>query len=159
MLRSVYAIIHRETGRRYVGASRDTDARWSQHRCTLRHGTHANKHLQTVWDADGPGAFDFVVLEAVDHAADLNAREQHWIDAEFQRGCFNIVPTAGSSLGYRHDDEAKAKLSAIHKGKTLSPEHRAIIAATHRRKPKPPEQRAKIAAGRRAYFARLREAA
>lgn len=51
--------------------------------------------------------------------------------------------------GSKHTPEAKAKISAAHKGKTLSPEHKAKIGAASRTRKHTPETREKIAASQR----------
>jgi group I intron endonuclease len=45
-------------------------------------------------------------------------REQYYIDR--LKPEYNILKTAGSSLGYLHSDEAKQKMSEAKSGKTLS---------------------------------------
>jgi hypothetical protein len=52
-------------------------------------------------------------------------------------------------MSRKHSAETRAKMSASHRGKTLSAEHRAAIAAAKRGKPQPPEHRAAFAAAMR----------
>jgi group I intron endonuclease len=53
---------------------------------------------------------------------------------DFYLSCFpheyNILPKAGSSLGSKHSEESKQKISEAHKGKTLSDETRKKISDT-----------------------------
>jgi len=57
-------------------------------------------------------------------------REQYYID--LLKPEYNILPTAGSSLGFKHSEETLAKMSGVNNpnfGKILSEETRAKIAA------------------------------
>jgi len=76
----VYGIVHRATGRTYIGSSRDVPGRWKSHAYKLAHGQHHASALQILWRAEGPEAFAFVVLERC-HLEDLPIREQAWLDS------------------------------------------------------------------------------
>lgn len=167
MATGVYAIRCLANGKVYVGsAAVSTRKRWENHRRKLRGNRHENKYLQAAWDKHGEDAFEFVVIEEC-APADCIAREQHWIDstrATDRAFGFNLAPTAGSSLGYRHTEAAKAKVSAFFRGRKLSVETRAKMSAAHQN-PSPeyrelmsrikrgevrsPETRAKIGAANR----------
>lgn len=127
---SIYGIRHTESGRVYVGSAVRTNARWRQHRSQLRKGTHHSAYLQAAWNKHGEQAFEFVVLEEVDSACKLLERENFWISsmkAADNRYGFNCCPIAGSQLGMKHSDQARAKMSATMRGKKKSPEHQARI--------------------------------
>lgn len=155
MRMGVYAIVHRPTGRVYVGASRDVSRRWTKHRNRLNAGVHVNASLQAVWTQDGADAFGWVMLEAVDILAMLQERERFHLDAARQAGpVFNLRPVGASS----------ERLSAGNVGKhACTPEQRAARSArargwrpsdawkqqqsqTHRGVPKAPEHAAKLRA-------------
>ena len=99
-------------------------------------------------------AFEFEVLEIIDIddsiKENLLMREQFWIDN--LKPAYNILPVAGSNLGYHHTEQTKQKISnstkgvkkseshAKHiregqKGRVLSEEHKAKLsqAAKHRK--------------------------
>lgn len=103
---------------------------------------------------NGREAFEFEVLEIIDIddsiKENLLMREQFWIDN--LKPAYNILPVAGSNLGYHHTEETKQKISnstkgvkkseshAKHiregqKGRVLSEEHKAKLsqAAKHRK--------------------------
>ena len=64
---------------------------------TLRAHTHANAHLQHVYDTVGLEALEFSVLEAVALADQLHEREHYWVQrlrSAVQDGGFNIRPDA-----------------------------------------------------------------
>ena len=130
---AIYGIRHVASGRIYVGSAVRTNARWRQHRSQLQRGTHHSRYLQAAWCKYGSESFEFVVLELVINPVSLLARENEWIAsskaADYRHG-FNCCPVAGSQLGMRHDDNARSKMSAAHKGRKKSPEHQAAINAS-----------------------------
>ena len=131
-VQGIYVIRNTISGRVYVGSARDIKARWAVHRHQLANGRHHSKLLQQSWTKHGPGAFSFEILETVQNAIDLTAREQHWIDAlsafdlTWDRG-FNGHPTAGSPLSHKASPEIRAQMSASRKGRKVSPETLAKI--------------------------------
>lgn len=137
----IYQIIHRASGRRYVGQAQNIEARWSQHRRHLDAGKHHSKFLQRCWTKYGAEAFEFSVIE-VCYLSDLDVAEQRHLD---QLPAFNTSPTAGSARGVKHTAETRAKVSAAIKGLVKTPEHLAKIQAALLR----PEVRAKISAAHR----------
>jgi group I intron endonuclease len=75
--------------------------------------------------------------------------EQKYIN--LLKPAYNILKVAGSSLGYKHDDEAKKKISDANKGenhpnfgKTHSEETRANMSASHMGRTKSLEHKANI---------------
>jgi group I intron endonuclease len=147
----VYAIRHVATGRVYVGGTVNLRQRACDHERGLIAGVHRNSLLQAAWLTEGPGGFEFVVLEIVVSHADLLAREQHYIDAlgAYQgRGGFNLVPRAGTQLGLVMPEAAKASLSEQHKGMRASDAARARMSETARALWQEPEHRAHMLAKR-----------
>ena len=61
----IYAIVHIETGRKYVGSAVNLTKRWNIHRHGLRNKKHHSAALQRAWDKYGEAAFSFEVLEVV----------------------------------------------------------------------------------------------
>lgn len=154
----------------YVGSAINVGIRWSNHLVTLRNKTHHNRFLQRAWNKYGESSFRWLVVETVSNAADLIAREQHWIDAlkaANPRHGYNLAPTAGSSLGVKHTAVARHNMSEAarrrpprpreillrlitsRKGKKNSPEHNAKISAALRGQIIPPEARAKMSAAKK----------
>jgi group I intron endonuclease len=146
----VYAIIHRDSGKLYVGSAVNISKRWDNHRFLLSGNRHHSRHLQRAWNKYGEGAFAFVVVRFYPRD-DLIAEEQRWIDemeATGQYG-YNSAPTAGSVLGVKHTPEARAKIAAVQRGRKHTPEHIAKRVAGYRGRIKTPEERAKISASLR----------
>jgi group I intron endonuclease len=150
----VYAIRCTANGKVYVGStSRSFAQRWNNHRNKLRKQSHENIHLQAAWDKYPEESFEFLVIEEC-LPPDCIAREQFWIeemDAVDRSSGFNMAPTAGSALGFRHSEETRAKMSAAHQNPT--PEYRARMSAIKRGEIRSPETRLKMslaARGRKA---------
>lgn len=63
---------------------------------------------------------DILTLEILEYCDSkyVISREQYYID--LLKPKYNILKIAGSSLGYKHSEETRAKISVAGKGKTLS---------------------------------------
>lgn len=154
MASGVYCIASCD-GRRYIGSAVNIDKRWKEHRRGLSTGKHHSRFMQRVWNKRGPGAFAFSVLLLCDREK-LLMYEQRCLDAFKPE--FNTCPTAGSRLGSKMSDEARARMSASSasrrrgsnfKGRKHSPESLAKISASRKGKgggPRSPERLAKISA-------------
>lgn len=141
----IYEIVNVVNGKRYVGSAVNLKQRRSQHFSALRRGVHHNITLARAWVKYGEHGFEFRVIEWCPPEI-LIQREQFYID---ERAEYNCSPTAGSTLGYRFTDEAKAKISVANKGKTKGRkrDREAVekTAAAHRGRTRTAETRAKIA--------------
>lgn len=145
----IYAIQRIDGGRLYIGSAVYIERRWAVHRCRLRKGSHHSPQLQNAWNKHGESAFEFVVLERVSDHSRLIEREQVWLDAFAP--FYNTCKVAGSVLGHSVSPEARAKISAAHKGRRNGPpsaEVRAKIADALRGRPLSAEHRAKLAAAK-----------
>lgn len=138
----VYAIRCIITERMYVGQSVDVWKRWTHHRSNLRRGTHANKWLQSSWAKHGEHAFVFSLL-AQGSACELDALEEELLKGAVLT--YNIAapgnapmrgvpatPTQLAALKRPKSAAHKAKISAAHKGKKKTAEHRANLGAAQR---------------------------
>lgn len=112
MASGIYSIEHVASGRRYVGSAANIDKRWKEHRRQLARGVHHSRFLQRAWDKHGDHGFRFSVVLFCDRH-NLLWYEQALIDA--WRPEYNSAPTAGSQLGLKMSDEAKAKMSVAAK--------------------------------------------
>lgn len=152
MLKSgIYKIINLITGRAYVGSSYNMAKRFKHHVLVLNKNTHKNSYLQSSWNLHGENAFEFIILEycAIEN---LIEREQYWIDGLdclTPKG-YNMLPSAGSMLGYKQteehirkrtadrvyivSEETKEKLRRANLGKKLSPETCAKFSAVKKGK-------------------------
>lgn len=123
----IYRIVNLVNGRIYIGSSVRFINRVWMHRHQFRHNKHPNVFLQRDYDKCGPDSFKFEILEIVPIKENLITREQCYIDIYYDNGvnCYNMTPTAGSTLGRKFSEETKMKMSAIHAGKagTMTGKH------------------------------------
>lgn len=99
------------SGKRYVGSAVTITQRWAVHKSLLVRGLHHCAGLQNASTKYGFHALRFEVIERCS-VPELIAREQHHIDRVGIAKLYNSAPKAGSTLGVKLSDEAKAKLSA-----------------------------------------------
>lgn len=131
----IYQITNLHNGKAYVGSAVSFRKRWKEHLRQLTNGNHHSAVMQRAWNKYGEGAFEFKKL-LVCAKDDLLWFEQRAIDA--LKPAYNICKIAGSVLGYRHTDEAKAAAAQRATGNT------------HRRGRKEPKEVCeRISAGRK----------
>jgi|DEB0MinimDraft_10_1074344.scaffolds.fasta_scaffold69486_1 group I intron endonuclease len=112
-MKAIYQITNNNNGKFYIGSAQNLQRRWDKHRSELNNGKHANRYLQNAWDKNGGENFSFVVLEEVAEDEDLLVAEQRWLDGSqaYNRAFgYNILTTAGSSLGHSHSAKTKRKM-------------------------------------------------
>lgn len=84
----VFRVLHQPSGRTLLGSSPDAPAMLNRIRAELKMRGHRNRSLQADWDADGPDAFLFEVLDLLppsesgeaDATADLATLEELWTE-------------------------------------------------------------------------------
>lgn len=114
MKSGIYKILNTVTGKFYIGSAVDIVKRWREHSYFLNHSSHKNKHLQYAWDKYCSVSFKFEIIEFCEKDK-LIEREQYWIT--FTNCCnreigYNLNPTAGNMLGFKHSKETIEKLKA-----------------------------------------------
>ena len=124
-------------GQCYIGSAVCLGKRLRSHWDTLRKNTHRNIHLQRAFNKYQD--FNFEVLEFVENKELLIKREQYYMDLLAPK--YNISPTAGSQMGFRHSEASKLKISQIQKGKKLSQETCAKMSESKKGWSPTPEQR------------------
>jgi predicted GIY-YIG superfamily endonuclease len=62
-MQGIYEIRNTVTNNFYIGRSVSVESRWHQHMSDLKAHKHDSKALQADWDAYGPSAFTFRILE------------------------------------------------------------------------------------------------
>src|SRR4051812_8616092 len=110
----IYAFVHIVTGTCYIGSSINLADRIMDH----INGNSSNQHLQYAIAKYGLPSFAFVILQYC-IPSDLLELEQHYLDILFSLPTYlryNFLPTAGSSLGYKHTEDALAKMSEANSG-------------------------------------------
>ena len=100
----IYCFVNATNGNTYVGSAKNLRIRLKGHYL----GTRSNLILQKAIFKYGISQFYFVVLEYCE-IEDLIKKEQYYIDQ--LNPIYNILRTAGSSLGYQHTEEYKELFS------------------------------------------------
>ena len=75
----IYCIYNTFNNKRYIGSSKNIEARWRVHQSRLRLNKHHSIHLQKSYNLDS-NIFQYEILELVDDLSQLEVREQFWID-------------------------------------------------------------------------------
>jgi len=126
MKSGIYKILNKVNGKFYIGSAIDLIKRWKEHAYYLNNSTHKNTHLQSAWNKYWDVSFEFIILEICDPKI-LIIREQFWIDWTDccnRKVGYNINPTAGNMLGFKHSEETKSKL----KNRTYTDQMKANMA-------------------------------
>lgn len=90
MTQVIYKIINLVNDKFYVGSTNNKKVRFRQHRKLLRGSRHHCKHLQAAWNKYGEAKFDFVVVEEIADADNLQAAEDRWLQEHVgQPYCYN----------------------------------------------------------------------
>ena len=159
----IYSIINLIDAKVYIGSAINFNQRKTQHYYYLRANRHQNILLQRAFNKYEEKSFEFRILETVEDKTKLVEREQYWIDLlksyDTNFG-YNLAPKAGSSLGRKMSDEARAKMkgrkaskelklqmSISRKGKKLSEEHKRKISEGGKGRIHSEETRLKISKG------------
>lgn len=79
-MRGIYKIINQQTGKYYVGSSRNIPRRWKKHTKMLNANRHVNKKLQNAWNKYGQDCFQFVVIEELTESISLIDAEQKYLN-------------------------------------------------------------------------------
>jgi len=120
MTSGIYVIVNMNDGcmTTYVGSSQNIEARWRDHRSTLRRGIHDNNYLQQAYNKYGSDSFEWSVIEIVDRAL-LIEREQYWLDRHRVDGkVYNLAMAIEAPFqGRKHTDAAKEKVRQSRLGK------------------------------------------
>lgn len=128
----IYAIVHVPSGDAYVGKSRQVANRLRSHRANLNRRHHSSPLLQALWEADGPSAFIFEILETLLGAdrSGIKKAEIAWIA---RLGTLNALTIRDDLTGFTMRAASRAVISA--KSKTWfasnSPECKAFLKTLH----------------------------
>jgi group I intron endonuclease len=92
----------------YIGSAKNILIRWKLHLRSLRLNKHHSALLQRHYNKYSESDLLFSVLLGCDKE-DLIKTEQYFLDS--YQPYFNICKIAGSSLGRKHSEESKKKMS------------------------------------------------
>jgi len=146
----IYCLFNVVTGKGYIGSATNLVNRKSKHFQSLRKGKHHSQKLQRSFNRYGETAFEFrrLMLCAKEH---LLFYEQRFFDiAPAHLMSYNVLRIAGSHFGAKRSAETKAKISLGRKGKGLgwkhTSEHRAYMSAVMKGRVITPQARVKLSA-------------
>lgn len=111
----VYAIVHKETGRYYIGKTNDPKRRWSEHKQQPRHARAKHCYISKSIAKYGIAAFEFVILSSLESESDAFEFERsliHLLRSNVRGVGFNLTSGGEGMSGHRHSDETKAKIAA-----------------------------------------------
>ena len=94
----IYKIINLQTGKYYVGSTKDFKKRKQTHFSGLKNNYHPNKHLQNAYNKYGINNFKFEIVEHVEEELLLDI-EQSYIDDSTKEDIYNKTYIAGAG-GY-----------------------------------------------------------
>jgi len=103
----IYLIKNTINDKIYIGQAKDFKSRYRDHK-KFKHGPKL-KHAILKY---GWASFEFYILERVTDLNLLNQREQYYLDfyLPFGKRGYNICRIAGTSAGYKHTNESRAKI-------------------------------------------------
>jgi group I intron endonuclease len=115
----VYQILNIKNDKVYIGSSNNINRRLRDHVNKLLKNKHKNIYLQHAFNKYGIDSFRINILEIVDDRKFLIEKEQSWIDvfnsSNPQHG-YNVCEFANSTLGFKHSEETKKKMSVSRSG-------------------------------------------
>ena len=109
----IYCIENLINHKKYIGQSVDIYRRWKRHKKELIKNIHNNAHLQNAWNKYGEENFIFYIIEECEFL-ELDQKEMYYI-LKFDTFCDGYNQTLGGegSVGYKHNDSIKKKMSEI----------------------------------------------
>ncbi len=114
IISGIYIICNNVNQKVYVGSSQNIKTRISKHFNELRKNIHKNRHLQGAWNKYGKENFELKIIENIQEKDKLIEREQFYINkynAFNENFGYNICPNAYNSIGFKHTEESKQKMS------------------------------------------------
>jgi len=145
----VYAILNKINGKLYVGSSENMPRRKTCHFRELRNGVHRNCHLQSAFNS----YFEFAILESVENAFWLRARECAWIKrlrATDREVGYNITEDAWSPLSDLYQsEERKIRRIAVFRSESYRKKRSLIAIRWQREHPQKRTQEWKNAQSKR----------
>lgn len=139
----IYAIIHRETGRCYIGSAVDLERRRKRHLQHIKNGGLQRIHAAVI--RHGIDQFDFEVLERC-HKQCLLEREGFYIALfdSTSSSDFNVQAVPVARYGWTITEATRERLRLAHLGKKLSLETRLKMRASAKGKIRSPEHCANL---------------
>lgn len=103
----IYVIKNNVNNNIYIGSSINLKQRFSQHKSTLRHNTHKNRHLQNAWNKYGEENFECIIIEHISNIKEVLIRENRYI--RLYKPNYNNIQV-NSEEKFFHSEETKKKI-------------------------------------------------
>lgn len=129
----IYKITNLVNGKFYIGSAAGKEGirgRIGTHKSRLKNNKHCNEYLQSAWNKYGEENFKSEVLEIVENKNIIIEREQYYLDLykPYNRIIgYNLSPTAGSQIGYKHTKKTITKIS----GRKCNKESKKLMSLSH----------------------------
>lgn len=125
-LSGIYQWVNNVNGMSYTGQAIDIQKRLQEHYKSYElnqlvekvNKFYSNIHLQRAIKKYGLNNFSIHILEFIPAGEEQNLtiREQYYMDLVSEEMKYNISPTAGSSLGVKHSEKTRDKMSTAKSG-------------------------------------------
>jgi group I intron endonuclease len=118
----VYEILHKPTGKSYIGSTGNLGSRKGTNTSALRNGKHKNPNLQKAYN-ENPD-IEFKILAIADSAEEALDKEQKFLDERMPTGTlFNVgIDSRASFRGRKHSSEHIERLAECARNRVFSPE-------------------------------------
>ena len=124
----IYLVINEINGKRYVGQTAFTLKKRKQEHFYEVKSNRDNSYFHKALRKYDPGTFKWKVIHKCNNKDELNKLEIYYIGYynTFENG-YNLAVGGNGSIGYKHTDEAKQKMSVFQKGKEFCEKYRKKI--------------------------------
>lgn len=123
--KGIYLLYNNVNNKYYIGSAENLSTRINNYYYLSR--LNDNRYISNSINNYGHNNFSVFILESYNLNENINIleREQFYIDKYKPK--LNILNIAGNSLGFKHADLTKKKISMINKGKTITIETRQLL--------------------------------
>jgi group I intron endonuclease len=119
----IYKWTHKESGKSYIGSSVNLSRRFREY-FNFNKISKGNMNINKALLKYGYSGFQLEILEYCE-ISDTVLREQYYINLLVPE--YNILNIAGSSLGYKHSEQTRLKISSGNKGNTHTVETKTLM--------------------------------
>jgi len=135
----IYKIIHKDSGKYYVGRSSDLKKRLKEHLYRLINNNHHNDFLQNAWNKYGNDAFEFIISEYVENNMSLlKEYEQKYLDI-IKNNRLNGINNSynceeNSEFGGPKSEQSRLKISTANRNRIWKNESRKKLSILNKGK-------------------------
>jgi group I intron endonuclease len=135
----IYKIIHKDSGKYYVGRSSNLKKRLKEHLYMLTNNNHHNDFLQNAWNKYGNDAFEFIISEYVENNMSLlKEYEQKYLDI-IKNDRLNGINNSyncdeNSEFGGPMSEQSRLKISTANRNRIWKDESRKKLSILNKGK-------------------------